>query len=175
MPPRKQKAAKPDPAQIDLEEKIAEKQALDFSQVRPAELIAEYHLVKDEVEQKTKLFNEYIAPMRDRMEVIRQTLHGKALHDGVNAFSTDNGTAYLSTIVNHSIDPNSSYTSLDGRQSTGRDALLDWLLDNWDDFGSEGMQLNVSKDIVEKAIDEKGAPPPGLKIDVLKRLNIKKS
>jgi molybdopterin-biosynthesis enzyme MoeA-like protein len=29
-------------------------------------------------------------------------------------------------------------------------APLDWLLDNWDDYGSEGIQLNVSKAIVEK-------------------------
>lgn len=175
MPPRKRKLEPAPEQQLDIEDAIAEKAEVDYSKIKPAELIAEHLLLKAEIESKTKIFTEFIKPFSTRMETIRQTLHGKALHDGVNAFSTDNGTAYLSTIVNHSIDPESEYTSLDGRTSKGRDALLDWMLDNWDTFGSEGMLLNINKDVVAQCLDKTGAPPPGIKIDVLKRLNVKKS
>jgi hypothetical protein len=182
MPPRKRKA-EPAPEQLlDIEDAISEQEEIDYSKVKPAELIAEHLLLKKEVEDKTKIFNAFIEPMSTRMEAIRQLLHGKALHDGVNAFSTDNGTAYLSRIVSHKIDPEAEYTSLEGRVSRGRDALLDWLLDNWEEYGSEGIQVGVSKDIVERWMNDKvddpqwnDKPPPGLKLDVLVRCNIKKS
>lgn len=181
MPPRKKKAA--DPAQTDLEEAIAETAPqLDFSKVKPAELIAEFLLLKAHSEESGKKYQEWIKPTTTRMETIRQLLHGKLLQDDVNGFPTDNGTAYLSTIVTHTIDPESEYTSQEGRVSRGRDALLDWLLDNWDDYGSEGIQVGVSKDIVERWMNDhvndeawNGRPPPGLKLDSLKRVNIKKS
>ena len=185
MPPRKQKAAAPDPAQTDLEDAITqadEPRQIDYSKVKPDALIAEWNLVKKEVEDKTKLFNDFMKPMRDRMEEIKQLLHGKILHDGVNAFSTDNGTAYLSRIVTHTIDPEASYTSMEGRTSKGRDALLDWLLDYWDEYGSEGIQLGVSKEIIARWMGDhvndpewNDKPPPGLKLDVLVRCNIKAS
>ena len=182
MPARKKKAAAVDPAQIDLEEAIEATPQVDYSSVKPAELIAEFHLLKAHSEDAAKKFAAYIKPTSDRMEQIRQLLHGKALHEGVNAFSTDNGTAYLSRIVSHKIDPESSYTSLEGRTSTGRDALLDWSLDFWDDYGSEGLQIGVSKETVQKWMDDhvndpawNDKPPPGLKLETLVRLNIKKS
>lgn len=181
MAARKKKAAI-DPAQTDLEEVIAEKAQVDFSQVKPAELIAEYHLLKAHTEEQTKKFGDYLKPTNTRIEEIRQLLHGKALHEGVNAFSTDNGTAYLSRIVTHKIDPESTYTNLEGRVSRGRDALLDWGLDFWDDYGSEGLQINVSKDVVQKWMDDKRDDPqwnekgvPGIKLDTFVRLNIKQS
>jgi len=182
MASRKKKPAAADPAQIDLEEAIAQKPPVDYGAVKPAELIAEFHLLKAHAEEQSKKFSEYLKPTNTRIEEIRQLLHGKALHEGVNAFSTDNGTAYLSRIVTHKIDPESAYTSQEGRTSTGREALLDWLLDYWDDYGSEGMQLGVSKDIVQKWMDDhrddpqwNGREPPGLKLDVLVRCNIKAS
>src|SRR5437762_1484813 len=187
MAARKKKVV--DPAQVDIEEAIdkvvaaAAPPALDFSKVKPAELIAEFHLLKAHTEEQSKKFSEYLKPTNTRMEEIRQLLHGKALHEGVNAFSTDSGTAYLSRIVTHKIDPDASYTSQEtGRISTGREALLDWMLDNWDDYGSEGMQLGVSKDIAQKWMDDhkddpawNDKPVPGLKFDTLVRLNIKQS
>lgn len=177
---KKKPAIVADPAQIDLEEAIAAKPPVDYGAVKPAELIAEFHLLKAHAEEQSKKFSEYLKPTNTRMEEIRQLLHGKALHEGVNAFSTDNGTAYLSRIVTHKIDPESEYTNVEGRVSRGRDALLDWLLDNWDDYGSEGMILNVSKDIIQKWLDDNRDDPewndksvPGIKLDTLVRLNIK--
>lgn len=184
MAARKRKASPAaDPAQIDLEDAIEQaKPEVDYSSVKPSELIAEFHLLKAHTEEQSKKFAVYLKPTTERMEAIRQLLHGKALHDGVNAFSTDNGTAYLSRIVSHKIDPESSYTSLEGRTSSGRDALLDWILDYWDEYGSEGAQINVSKDVIQKWMDDhvndpawNDKPPPGLKLDTFVRLNIKSS
>src|SRR5437762_920605 len=117
MAARKKKVV--DPAQVDIEEAIDKvvadaKPALDFSKIKPAELIAEFHLLKAHAEEQSKKFADYLKPTNTRMEEIRQLLHGKALHEGVNAFSTDNGTAYLSRIVTHKIDPESTYTNLEG-------------------------------------------------------------
>lgn len=182
MSARKKKAPVADPAQTDLEQAIAEKAQVDFSKVKPAELIAEYQLLKGEDEEKSKMFADFIKPMRTRMEEIKQLLHGKALHDGVNAFSTDNGTAYLSRITSHKIDPDAEYTSLEGRTVKGRDALLDWLLDYWEEYGSEGIQLNVAKEIVERWMSDhvddpewNGKGVPGLKFETFVRCNIKSS
>lgn len=186
MAARKKKPAV-DPAQTDIEEAIdavveAAKPAVDYSLIKPADLIAEFLKLKAHAEEQSKKFAEYLKPTNTRMEETRQLLHGKALFDKVNGFPTDEGTAYLSTITSHAIDPESSYTNKDGRTSKGRDALLDWLLDYWDDYGSEGMLLGVTKDIVQKWMDDKKDDPawndkypPGLKLDSFKRINIKKS
>lgn len=168
---------KPEPAtitasggQIDIEQAIA------LTIFNPSALIAEWHGLKAHAEIQQKAFSEYLRPTLERMEAIKQELHAKALEQKVNGFPTDEGTAYLSEIVSHKFDPESKYVSADNRVSTGRDAVLDWLLDNWDEYGSEGIQLNVSKPIVDRWREEHdGKPPPGLKIETMLRLNIKKS
>ncbi|MFA5902259.1 MAG: hypothetical protein WC829_24470 [Hyphomicrobium sp.] len=170
MAPRKKKTGPAvESQQLDIEQAIA-------AVFDPAALIAEWHKLDAHVESESKRFGEYLKPSRDRMEAIKAELHAKALEQKVNGFPTNEGTAYLSTIVSHKIDPDSAYDTADGRHSVGRDALLDWMLDNWDEYGSEGMQLNISKPIVEKWREEHdNKPPPGLKLDTMVRLNIRKS
>lgn len=170
-----------DPAQIDLEEKIAETPALPPA-AKASDLIAEFFTLKDHSETQSKAFAEYLKPTNARMEEIRQTLHAMAIEGGVNGFPTDSGTAYLSTILNHTIDPESTYTNAEGRVSQGRDALLDWALDHWEDYGSEGLQIGISKAVVDKYMQDRandneyrGKPPPGLKLSELIRLNIRRS
>lgn len=173
MAPRKKKSDAP--AQEVLPPDINQT-SLPLAPIQPASLIEEYFTLKSHDETQSKLFQEYIGPTRQRMEEIKSTLHAAAIAQKVNGFPTDSGTAYLSTIVNYRIDPDSNYTNGEGRISAGRDALLDWMLDNWDDYGSEGAQINVSKDVVDKWMQEhEGAPPPGLKIEQLIRCNIKRS
>lgn len=174
MPPRRKKLdpAGPitaAPVQLAIEQAIAG--AFD-----PAALIREYHQLDAHVDVQTKAFSEYLKPTRTRIEEIRSALHAKALEQKVNGFPTDEGTAYLSTIVSHKIDPEGTYTNVEGRTSSGRDAVLDWALDNWDDYGSEGVTINVLKAVVDKWRQEHDdKPPPGLKLDTMIRLNIKKS
>jgi hypothetical protein len=148
----------------------------------PAALIKEHLTLKAYVEGEQKRLAEFLKPAVERMQACKSQLHAKALEQHVNGFPTDEGTAYLSEIINHAIDPESSYTTADGRQSFGRDALLDWMLEHWDEYGSEGMLLGITKPIVEKWRDAtkseqqpNGVPPPGLKLTTELRLNIRKS
>ncbi len=177
MAPRKKKADTPAPEQLDIEQAIAAAGPPDpvLLPFNPAALIKEFNTLKANVEQQLKAFGEYLKPTNDRMESIRQELHAKALEQKVNGFPTDEGTAYLSEIVSFKIDPEAQYQTVDGRTSTGRDALLDWMLDNWDAYGSEGAMINVSKAVAEKWQEEHGTPPPGTKTDKLVRINIRKS
>ena len=175
MAPRK-KPVQPDPAQLDIEQAIA---AVEF---QPAALIKEHLTLKAYVEGEQKRLSDFLKPSVERMQACKAQLHAKALEQKVNGFPTDEGTAYLSEITNHAIDPESGYTNADGRQSFGRDALLAWMLENWDDYGSEGMLLGITKPIVEKWRDAtkseelpNGVTPPGLKLTTDIRLNIKKS
>lgn len=156
MAPRKKAAAKP----------------VDLTPANPGDLVAEYHKLNDHFKVQQDGFNEAMKPCRERIEEIRSTLHKMALDQRVKSFKTDAGTAYLSEIVVHKIDPEGAPY----KDATGRDALLDWMLDNWDEFGNEGMQLNISKAIVDKwRASHDGAPPPGLKLDTQLRLNINRS
>jgi len=177
MAPRKKKSDAPAPEQLDIEQAIAAAGTPDPASLPfdPAALIKEFNATKAHVEAESKRFGEYMKPYNDRMEAIRQELHAKALEQKVNGFPTDEGTAYLSEIVSYKIDPEAQYLTADGRTSTGRDALLDWMLDNWDAYGSEGAMISVSKAVAEKWQEENGAPPPGTKTDKLVRINIRKS
>ena len=193
MAPRKKKV---EAQQVDVEEAIQAAKARDDGIARdanqkvleemtgatPASLIKEFLTLKAHGESESKRFQEYLKPTVDRMAAIKSSLHARALEDKVNGFPTDEGTAYLSEITSHKIDPEATYQTADGRISKGRDALLDWMLDNWDEYGSEGIQLNISKAIVERWMEstateenKDGVPPPGLKIDKFKQLNIKRS
>lgn len=184
MAPRKKPAEQL--AQLDIEQAISDQNTLDLEamlKVTPEALIKEFLTLKAFAEAEGKRFTEHMKPSVDRMKAIQASLHARALAGKVNGFPTDEGTAYLSEITSHKIDPESSYTSPEtNRTSTGRDALLDWMLDNWDDYGSEGIQLNISKAIVEKWMEntqtednKDGVPPPGLKIEKFKQLNIRRS
>lgn len=189
MAPRKKKsepaASAPAGAQLDIEQAIADVTTVALEamlQITPQDLIKEFLTLKAHAESEGKRFTEYMKPTVDRMKLIQSSLHARALASKVNGFPTDEGTAYLSTITSHKIDPESSYISSEGRTSTGRDALLDWMLDNWDQYGSAGIQLNVSKDIVDKWREAtqseehpNGVPPPGLKLDSFQQLNIRRS
>lgn len=164
------------PAQIDLEQAIKEKTTAELKVLiarDPADLIGEYFKLDGHASAESQRFKEYLKPTVDRIELIRQALHAKAIEQKVNGFPTDEGTAYLSTIVSYKIDPDAANPETG---ATGRDALLDWVLAEWDTYGSEGLMLNVSKAVVDKyAQDHNGTLPPGLKSDSLTRINIKRS
>ena len=189
MAPRKKKPAGMTPEeQLDIELKVDELDRELATQpdptpaFAPAALIKEHLALKAYVEGEQKRLAEFLKPSLERMQACKSQLHAKALEQHVNGFPTDEGTAYLSEITSHTIDPESTYTTKDGRQSAGREALLDWMLDYWDDYGSEGMQLGIAKAMVDKYREAtqskenpKGLPPPGLKLTTELRLNINKA
>jgi hypothetical protein len=181
MAPRKKKAETPpvqEPVQLEIEDAIK-----NVPRGNPADLIKEYFTLKEHVETQSKAFAEYLKPSNTRIEQIKSALHAMALEQKVNGFPTDEGTAYLSTITSHKVSADAEpYTNQDGRTSTGRDALLDWMLDNWDEYGSESMQLNIAKAGIEKWQEAtqseefpNGKVPPGLALESFVRINIKRS
>lgn len=165
-----------DPAQIDLEKAIAAQR-----DNRPdGDLIAEYHKLDAYMDAQLAALTEFLKPTREKVERIKTELQTRLIQNKANRIATDFGTAYLSTITNHKIDPAGlPYVRRDpGGEtvtSTGRDAVIDWLFENWDEYGNEGIQVGVSKDIVNKYIEKENKPPPGLTISTFKRLNINKA
>lgn len=172
MAPRK---PKPAPEQADIEDAIK----ATLPNVTPADLIGEYRKIDDWADVQDKAYAAHMKPHRDRMEQIKQTLHAMAIEQHVNGFPTDNGTAYISEIRNHKIDPEAPpyVREEDGtlKESHGRDAVLDLLLDNWDRYGNEFLVLSLPKAFIDQYIQDNGHPPPGVSISTLQRLNIRKS
>lgn len=144
------------------------------------ELVARHLFLKDWMAAESKRFAEYLAPHKAEMEAIDNQLHGmlNALGGGDKAMlSSDAGTAYLSTLMNVSVSPDGApYTKPGAETQTGREALLDFALDNWDEIGNELLLFQAQKDAVRRWMDEHdGQPPPGLKISYFTRVNVRRS
>ena len=139
------------------------------------ELIAEHVKVGDFLKSEQKRFDEYTKPYKARMEEIEGKLLAmlNALGGGTKKnLSTDAGTAYLSNIMTPSVDVDAP----DYKGAKGREALLDFALDHWDEYGSEMLMLRPQKDAVEQYMQEhNGQPPPGVKVSYFARLNIRRS
>lgn len=151
----------------------------DIKPGNPDAMIEEYFKLKGHFEAQQESFKNAMMPCTTRIEEIRRSLHAMAIEQKVKSYKTDHGTAYLSEITSHKIDPvaGAPFTNPEtGEVSTGRDALLDWGLANWAEFGNDGLQINVSAAAVEKwRAQHDGAPPPGLVLSTELRLNIRKS
>jgi hypothetical protein len=144
------------------------------------QLISEHFAIQDKIKEATKLFTEYLAPAKKRLEEIDGALlallnEQKSKDSSKASMSTDAGTAYLSHLMNVSVDPEATpYTNEAGEVQTGRMALLDYCLANWDAFGSEMLLVQPQKDAVKQHLEEKG-PVPGLRIGYFTRVNIRRS
>src|ERR1700686_2322895 len=87
------------------------------------DLIQEYRNVDSWVTKETARFTDHIAPHKKRMEEIKGILLGMMNEAKLNSLPTDNGMAYISTIMTPKI--------------TDRDKYLDFVNENWDSFGNE--------------------------------------
>jgi hypothetical protein len=142
----------------------------------PSELIKRAHEIDDFIETQNKRFAEYLKPLKEEREKIANDLLAYLNENGGEAFRCDHGTAYLSEIMNVKLDPDSAYLNVAGAQVQGREALLDFALDNWDEVGNELLDIRPLKEPVRKWMDtHNGVPPPGLAISHFTRLNIRKS
>lgn len=155
---------------------ITSASAVEVTPMSPAELIAEHRKLEAFADAQTKAFTEHMKPHVERMAEIKQQLLEFLLAQKARNISTDEGTAYISTIVSHKIDPAAAaYLNDRGEAVQGREAVLDWSLENWDKYGNEGLQINLAKAVVEQVIQDTGAPPPGLVISQFQKVNIRKS
>jgi hypothetical protein len=143
-------------------------------------LIGEHLRLKDWMAAESKRFGEFLAPHKARLEEIDQKLFAKLRELGTGDranLATDSGTAYISNLMNVSISPDGApYTPEQGEARVGREALLDFALDHWDEIGDELLMFQPQKDAVKRWMEtHEGQPPPGLKIGWFQKVNVNRS
>lgn len=142
-------------------------------------LIKEHFALQDKLKEANKRFSEYCAPTKARLEEIDGQLLEllNSLSEGdKRSISCDSGTAYVSNLLNVSIDPEAEpYVNEGGESQVGRMALLDFALENWADIGADLLLVSPQKDAVKRWMEEHGKPPPGLKISYFSRVNVRRS
>ena len=128
-----------------------------------ADLIAEHTKLDDWCSAELKRFNEHLAPHKKRMDEIKGILLGMMHEQKQNSMSTDNGTAYISTITTPKV--------------IDRDKYLDFVNEHWDDIGNELLQVGApQKDALKQYLeDNKNQPPPGIEVNYFNRVNIRRS
>lgn len=177
QPAQSSTPAQPESVQTDIED------AIKAAQPTTAQLLEEYMKLRTWKDQQTKAFNEFMKPHTDRMEQINGQLLQMALDQGVNGFSTDEATSFISQGIKHKVDPNAApwVNPETGKVETGREALLDWMLANWDQYGAEHAMINISVEGVKAYIEATKTPehpegelPPGISIERWRSFNIRK-
>jgi len=146
-------------------------------------LMGRYFALKDWLESEEKRFKTHVAPHKHELEVIEQEFLSRLNDRGANNTKTDFGTAYKSTLLNVAVSPEgATYYRLTpegdqaGEPFTGRDALFEAALDNWEAWGNEMLMISAQKDAVKTYMEEHdGNPPPGVKTSFFTRVNIKRS
>lgn len=125
------------------------------------DLIAEHIKIDDFLKSETKRFEEHLRPAKERLKAIEQQLHEYLLQQKGQSIKGDHGTAYLSRILTVKVE--------------NREALLDFINDNWDEIGNELLLINAQKDAVKRWMEEHDQPPPGVTTDYFVRCNIRRS
>lgn len=168
---RKTTAAAPQ-QQLDIETAIAQAPLPNA----PAVLIQRYRALGDWLDEQQKRYDEATKAARDEQMAIKSHLLDLANQQGVNGFPTEYGTAYVTERMMPKIDANAApYVNADGVSVTGREAVLDFCLEHWDDYGSEHLQVNFGVDGIRAYIEQYKAPPPGISVTFNRSLNIRKS
>ena len=141
-----------------------------------ADLVAEHLKIEEWIKAESKRFAEHIKPHKDRLEAIGNQLLALSNTQKWDSIRTDAGTAYRSTLLNVSVSPEGLPYTSNGAEVVGREALLDFALDHWDDIGNDLLLVSAQKDSVKKFMeDHEGKPPPGIKTSWFTRINIRKS
>lgn len=142
----------------------------DISAMSNDELISEHRKIGDHVTAQSKQFNEYLKPIREREDWIERVLFmrlaemNKGKPEGKRAsISTDNGTAYLSTIITPKV------------KADEKTQWLDWCLEDWDARGGLLAIGAPVKEAFNSYVDENKAPPPHVEINTFTRVNIRRS
>lgn len=141
------------------------------------QLIAEHNKLDDWIKAETKRFGEFMAPHKQRLEEIGNQLLVLSNLQKWDSIKTEEGTAYRSTLLNVQVSPEGAPYKIDGQMDRiGREALLDFALDHWDDIGNDLLLISAQKDAVKRYMETNdGQPPPGIKVGWFTRINIRKS
>ena len=127
----------------------------------PADLIAEHNKIKAFVEAENKRFGEHLKPHNERLQEINNQLLALMNEQRVEAFKTDEGTAYKSVLTTPKV--------------TDKTAFLDWVLAEWDERGGM-LQIGAPiKEALKEYQDEhEGHLPPYVETSSFTRVNIRK-
>lgn len=140
------------------------------------QLIAEHNKLDDWLKAETKRFGEFLKPHKERLEAIGNQLLALSNTQKWDSIKTDAGTAYRSTLLNVSVSPDGLPYERGEEKSIGREALLDFALDHWDDIGNDLLLVSAQKDAVKKYMEaNEGKPPPGIVTGWFTRINIRRS
>jgi hypothetical protein len=162
--------SKKQPVQSGLEDAIA------ATNQTAEQLIAEHNKLDDWIKTETKRFSEFMKPHKERLEAIGNDLLALSNLQKWDSVRTEAGTAYRSTLLNVSVSPEGLPYEHDGQKSIGREALLDFALDHWDDIGNDLLLVSAQKDAVKKFMEvNDGKPPPGITTSWFTRINIRRS
>lgn len=128
----------------------------------PADLIAEYNKIRAFIEAENKRFAEHLKPHNERLQEINNQLLALMNEQRVEAFKTDEGTAYKSVLVTPKV--------------TDKLAWLDWCLEDWDGRGAM-MQIGAPQKEALKDYQQEheGHLPPFVETSAFTRINIRKS
>jgi hypothetical protein len=131
--------------------------------ISAADLIKEHTTLDDWIAAETKRFGEHLAPTKKRCDEIKGILLGMMHEQKQNSMSTDNGTAYISTITTPKV--------------IDRDKYLDFVWKCWDNGGNEMLQLGApQKDSLKEYLEaNQNQPPPGVEVNYFNRVNIRRS
>lgn len=150
----------------------------NFQDQTDEQLVQKYVELRDWTQAEKKRFDTFMEPHKQTMDIIENEFLRRLNERGADSTKTDCGTAYKSTLLNISVTPEGSapYIRPDAPASIGREALLDFALDNWDEIGNELLLISAQKDSVRRWMDEhQGVPPPGIKVNWFTKVNIRRS
>ncbi len=171
-------------AAAPAEEIKGTQQAMDLTPVpMNADALIEEHFRNEAwLASEQDRFSKHIKPVVDRQEAIKNQLMEKLNAEGLENIKTSHGTAYKSRILQTKIDAEAepyirAPEEHGGFQEEyrGREALLEFALDHWDQWGNEMLILNAQKDAVKQYLEANGKPPPGVTTSTFVRINIRRS
>lgn len=127
-----------------------------------AQLVTEHQTIKAHLDVQSKLFSEYCKPYNEELDAIATTIQAAMTEQGVKSFKTDTGTAILSTITTPKV--------------IDKEKFLDWVLDNWDDYGAM-LQIGApQKDALQEYQDaNENRLPPAVDVSTFVRFSIRKA
>ncbi len=182
MPRGKRAEQLPRPIETPAAERSTAPTMLEWAQLQTGksdeELTRNYFLLDDWLEAESKRFAEHVKPTKLMLEAIKDEFLRRLNERKADSTKTDVGTAYKSQILNVAISPEGTPYHIPNSTEVkiGRDALLDFALDNWEEIGNELLIISAQKDAVRRWMDEhNGQPPPGLKLSTFVRINIRRS
>jgi hypothetical protein len=130
--------------------------------ITDAQLVEQYQKLQAHVVAQESALSDALKPYKDGMETIKNEFLRRFTERGSTNSKTEFGTPYKSTIMNVKV--------------VARDSFMKFCLDNWSTLGAEMMTVNAVKDPVKQFIESNpnSAPPPGIEVSFIDRINMPK-